>query len=252
MKQFATDEEYYADWKYVTNSQLGYLKKGWEYYLMMKQGGKVDSLALRFGNLVHTLILEPKEYQNKFIVFNKEDRPDPSKTMLSKLNRGWKDKVELDAKNSGKILLTMDQYQLGLNLRDKLVGVKEVKDILDNSQKEVPKCWVDFNTMVECKGKADIVVDGGDMLVDIKTTSKPVTEFIKSAYRYNYHRQAAFYLDGFGAKEFMFIVIETQAPYQVGIFRCTDNFIEQGREEYISLLELYKEPKNNNVIFGEL
>jgi len=252
MKQFATDEEYYGDWKYVTNSQLGYLKKGWEYYLMMKQGGKVDSLALRFGNLVHTLILEPKEYQNKFIVFNKEDRPDPSKTMLSKLNRGWKDKVEFDAKNSGKILLTMDQYQLGLNLRDKLVGIKEVKDILDNSQKEVPKCWVDFNTMVECKGKADIVVDGGDMLVDIKTTSKPVTEFIKSAYRYNYQRQAAFYLDGFGAKEFMFIVIETQAPYQVGIFRCTDNFIEQGREEYISLLELYKEPKNNNVIFGEL
>ena len=50
----------------------------------------------------------------------------------------------------------------------------------------------------------------------------------------------------------MFIVIETQAPFQVGIFRCTDNFIEQGREEYISLLELYKEPKNKNIIYGEL
>ena len=134
MKQFATDEEYYGDWKYVTNSQLGYLKKGWEYYLMMKQGGKVDSLALRFGNLVHTLILEPKEYQNKFIVFNKEDRPDPSKTMLSKLNRGWKDKVEFDAKNSGKILLTMDQYQLGLNLRDKLVGIKNMKKMKNNKK----------------------------------------------------------------------------------------------------------------------
>ncbi len=253
MKQFETDQEYYGDWEYITNSQLGYIKKGWEYYEMMKKGEKIDSPALRFGNLVHTLILEPKEYQNKFTVFNSEDRPEPSKTMSSKLNRAWKQKIDETCLERDKILLTMEQYQLGLNLRDKLMNVKEVKDILDNSKKEVAKCWLDFNTMVKCKGKADIVVDGGDMLVDIKTTSKPVTEFAKSAYRYNYHRQGAFYLDGFGAKEFMFVVIETQAPYQVGIFRCSENFIDQGRDEYIRLLEIYKEPKNNkNIIFDEL
>lgn len=252
MTNFANDEEYYGDWKHVTNSQLGYIKKGWEYYEMMKRGGKIDGPALRFGNLVHTLILEPKEYQNKFTVFNSEDRPDQDKTMASKLNKAWKEKVESDCSDSGKILLTMSQFQLGLNLRDKLVNIPEVKQILDNSEKEVPKCWVDFNTMVDCKGKADIVVNGGQMLVDIKTTSKPVTEFRNSAYRYNYHRQAAFYMDGFGATEFMFIVIESIPPYQVGIFRCSENFIEQGREEYINLLEVYKNPKNKNITFEEL
>ena len=51
----------------------------------------------------------------------------------------------------------------------------------------------------------------------------------------------------------MFVVIETQAPYQVGIFRCSESFIDQGREEYIRLLQLYKEPKTNkNIIFDEL
>jgi hypothetical protein len=249
MKTFKTDQDYYNDWEYITNSQLGYLKKGREYYEMMKQGGKIDSPALRFGNLLHTLVLEPKTYQDKFVVFNPEDRPEPTKSMASKLNKAWKETVE----NRDGIVVNLEQYNRALAMRDKLLRHKEITDILDNSTKEVAKSWIDFNTMINCKGKADIVVNGGDMLVDLKTTSKPITDFRKSAYRYSYHRQAAFYLDGFGAKEFVFIVIETNEPHQIGIFRCSDNFIEQGREEYISLLEEFNKPKQkHNLIFDEL
>lgn len=249
MKKFLTDDEYYGDWEYVTNSQLGYLKKGREYYEMMKLGSKIDSPALRFGNLLHTLVLEPKTYQDKFVVFNPEDRPEPAKSMASKLNKAWKETVE----NREGIVINLEQYNRALAMRDKLLRHKEITDILDNSTKEVANSWVDFNTMINCKGKADIVVNGGDMLVDLKTTSKPITEFRKSAYRYSYHRQAAFYLDGFNAKEFVFIVIETNAPHQIGIFRCSDNFIEQGREEYISLLDDLSKPKQkHNLIFDEL
>ena len=249
MKIFKTDQDYYGDWEYITNSQLGYLKKGREYYEMMKQGSGIDSPALRFGNLLHTLVLEPKEYQNKFIVFNPNDRPEPTKSMASKLNKAWKESLE----HRDGIVINLEQYNKALYMRDKLNSNNEIKNILKNSSKEVPKCWIDFNTMQKCKGKADIVVEGGDMLVDIKTTSKPITDFRKSAYRYSYHRQAAFYLDGFGAKEFVFIVIETNEPYQIGIYRCSDHFIEQGREEYISLLEQFKLPLvKNNIIYGEL
>ncbi len=249
MKTFDTDEEYYGDWEYTTNSQLGYLKKGREYYEMMKKGGKIDSPALRFGNLLHTLVLEPKTYQDKFIVFNPEDRPEPTKSMASKLNKAWKESVE----QRDGIVINLDQYNKALRMRDKLMSCKEVSDILSKSDKEVANSWVDFNTMVKCKGKADIVVEGGDMLVDLKTTSKPITEFRKSAFRYNYHRQAAFYLDGFNAKEFVFIVIETNEPHQIGIFRCSEHFIDQGREEYVYLLEELNKPKERiNLIYDEL
>ena len=94
MKIFKTDQDYYGDWEYITNSQLGYLKRGREYYEMMKQGLSIDSPDLRFGNLLHTLVLEPKEYQNKFIVFNPDDRPEPTKSMASKLNKAWKESLE--------------------------------------------------------------------------------------------------------------------------------------------------------------
>ena len=258
MKTFNTDEEYYGDYEYVTNSQLGYIKKSPAYYWKMRNGGSLDTPALRFGALVHTLILEPEKYQENFVVFNPDDRPEKDKGMTSKLNRAWKVKLEDECSSGRKYLMTMDQYNLAIKLRNKLFACKEVKAILDNCKTEVPKCWVDFNTMTKCKGKADIVVDDGDMLVDIKTTGKDVSDFKKSAYRYGYNRQAAFYLDGFNAKEFVFIVIETNAPHQIGIFRCSEMFLDSGRQEYIDLLEkkrLYCETQseaNKHIIHEEL
>jgi hypothetical protein len=65
-------------------------------------------------------------------------------------------------------------------------------------------------------------------------------------------------MDGFGAKEFVFIVIETNSPHQVGIFRCGELFLEQGRQEYIELLEKRQrycdtfEKASNHIINEEL
>jgi hypothetical protein len=258
MKIFKTDEDYYNDYEYVTNSQLGYIKKSPAYYWKMRNGGSLDTPALRFGNLVHTLILEPEKYQDNFVVFNPEDRPEKDKGMTSKLNRAWKVKMEEQCKNGRKYLMTMDQYNLAMTLRNKLLACSDFKWILDGCETEVAKSWVDFNTMTKCKGKADIVVDGGNMLVDIKTTGKDVSDFKKSAYRYGYNRQAAFYLDGFNAKEFIFFVIETNPPHQIGMFRCTESFLDSGRQEYVELLEtkrLYCETEqeaNKHIINAEL
>ena len=258
MVDLNNDEQYYGDWEYTTNSQLGYVKRSPSYYWKMRNGGKIDGPALRFGALVHTLILEPEKYQENFIVFNPDDRPEQDKGMTSKINKAWKLKMDEECRDGHKYLMTMDQYQLALKLKRKLYNCKEVKDILDNCVTEVPKTWIDFNTMSKCKGKADIVVDGGDMLVDIKTTGKDVADFRKSAYRYAYNRQAAFYMDGFGAKEFVFIVIESNAPHQIGIFRCSDTFIDSGRQEYIDLLEKKNKycksvvEANNHIIHDEL
>ena len=76
MDQFKSDEEYYGDWEYTTNSQLGYVKKSPAYYWKMRNGGKLDTPALRFGALVHTLILEPEKFSELFFVF------DPSKDLI--------------------------------------------------------------------------------------------------------------------------------------------------------------------------
>ena len=258
MKNFEDDQEYYGDWEYTTNSQLGYVKRSPAMYWKMRNGAKIDGPALRFGSLVHTMILEPEKVTSNFVVFNPENRPEQDKGMTSKINKEWKRSLDLSCKDGSKYLMTMEQYELAQKLKRKLYDCPEVKNILDNCETEVPKTWLDFNTMSKCKGKADIVIDGGDMLVDIKTTGKDVKDFKRSAYNFAYNRQAAFYLDGFNAKEFVFIVIESNAPHQIGIFRCSEEFIESGRQEYIELLENKKkycetaEEANNHIIHEEL
>ena len=41
-------------------------------------------------------------------------------------------------------------------------------------------------------------------------------------------------------KKFTFIVIEKKAPYNIGVYECSEDFIESGREEYTRLLLDYK------------
>ena len=73
-------------------------------------------------------------------------------------------------------------------------------------------------------------------LVDIKTTQdSSFYSFKGSAYKYGYDRQSAFYGDGFKAERFIFIVIEKSAPYNIGIYECSAEFIEEGREKYKNL-----------------
>ena len=66
-----------------------------------------------------------------------------------------------------------------------------------------------------------------------------MNSFKGSCMKYGYDRQSAFYLDGFDADEFWFIVIEKTEPYDVGIYMCSKEFIEYGREKYKNLLNLY-------------
>ena len=258
MKNFNDDEAYYGDWEYTTNSQLGYVKRSPANYWKMRNGGKIDGAALRFGSLVHTMILEPEKVANNFVVFNPDERPESDKGMTSKINKAWKIQQDLDCKESRKTLMTMAQSELALDIQERLYACPEVMEILNNCETEVPKLWTDLNTMSKCKGKADIVMNDGLTLVDIKTTGKDVKDFERSAYNFDYHRQAAFYMDGFGAKEFVFVVIESNAPHQIGIFTCSEEFIEKGRQEYIELLEQKQrycetaEIANSYIIKGEI
>jgi hypothetical protein len=46
-------------------------------------------------------------------------------------------------------------------------------------------------------------------------------------------------MDGFGADEFWFIVIEKTEPFDVGIYMCGDEFVSSGRNKYKDLLTIY-------------
>ena len=62
--------------------------------------------------------------------------------------------------------------------------------------------------------------------------------FEQMAIRYQYDRQAAFYLDGTRAKVFVLIAVQKQAPYQVFTMQYTSRMkaVDKARRRYRFIL----------------
>ena len=74
--------------------------------------------------------------------------------------------------------------------------------------------------------RCDYVVD--DMVIDLKTCGEggaSPDKFTKTIVNLHYHLQAAHYLQGTGAKRFIFIAVEKVFPYSVGIYQLSQSLL---------------------------
>jgi len=229
IEKFAQDEAYYTDYDFITNSQMGHLKKSPLAYQKYKKYGMPDTNALVFGRAFHWAILEPEKFEEKTHIFD------------GKVRRGkaWDEFKEEYDKDANCILLQSEYSNLKC-MQDVIMSNAECQELLYGGQNEAVSCWEDDDSGVFCKGKADKLKK--DCVIDLKTTaSGEEHSFRGSAYKYGYNRQSAFYMDGFNKRNFIFIVIEKSSPYNLYIYECSENFIESGRDEYKELLKTYKE-----------
>lgn len=107
----------------------------------------------------------------------------------------------------------------------------------------------------EVKAKIDMhfaAEEGRGIMVDLKSTSKPVSLFPSSFQWFRYYRQMAFYTDvliqsGVYTHVTPYIVaVETAEPFEVAIFKIDPDWIWYGQQEYQRLLGLYNYYKDND------
>lgn len=127
-------------------------------------------------------------------------------------------------------------------IQEKLYQNEFFVEITSKGECEKPIFWTDDTTGLKCKGKVDI--EYKKIIFDIKTTAaKTEDEFLKSFRKYDYDRQAAFYLDGSGCDTMIFIAISKFSPYPtipVKVQRGDDNY-NIGRRKYQFLLRKTQE-----------
>ena len=235
-EKFKSDSHYYGDFFFVTNSQLSRFKKSPQTYIMYKEQKLLKDVepyitARHFGRAYHMAMLEPDIYDENVI------RVDAS----TRTAKAWKEAI---AEHNGKvsaIILNSEHYNI-MRMRDVLYGIKEIADLLiGEGENEGVKIWKDQHTDVYCKCKVDRITSD-NIMVDLKTTTDcSLSAFKSSVFKYGYNRQAPFYLDGSGAKEFVFVVQEKSAPYNVALYETSPSFLNYGREEYKNLLNDFKE-----------
>lgn len=95
---------------------------------------------------------------------------------------------------------------------------------------------------VLCRTRPDII--GNGVIIDYKTTLRPLDQFARQASKFGYDLQATMYLRA--AKElsmpcdWLFIAQETVAPYPVQMFKPTHDFMEIGRKKFYEALEIWR------------
>jgi len=103
---------------------------------------------------------------------------------------------------------------------------------------ETTHMWTDATYGLECKCRPDYLTDEGTIVVDLKTTRDASPRgFRHSITSFRYHVQAGWYLHGVEQStgkrpdQFIFICVETTAPYAVAVYAADAEMIERGYQQ---------------------
>jgi len=226
------DESYFADNMYVTSSMLKQLTYGstnkLEHYLNTEHK---ETESLLVGSAFHCYILEPEEFDKRYVYAPKID----------KRTKAGKELYAEFLETIGNRKPVPAHYEFAFEcMHNGILANENAKTLLDNATKrEAIHFWEDVETGVKCKGKVD--AEGSDYIVDLKTTSKhaDIISFNKFVNDYNLTHQAAFYANGTGKRNFYFIMVELKAPFGIGVYKMSEKAIEHGEKSIDTTIKLY-------------
>jgi hypothetical protein len=196
------------------------------------------------GTLIHCAILEPSEFDKRYVV-----GPD--------CRRGTKQWKEFEDANRGKVVIKREQRDMAFRCAESARQIKEIDNILETGHPEVSAFWQDQETGMECKCRPDWVMTvPGDrcIILDVKSYSTAnAAAFAGQMRRKRYHVQDAFYTDGFeqatglDVVAFVFLAVEVDWPHAAAGMMLDDESKQLGREMYREDLNTYAECVNLGV-----
>lgn len=215
------------------------------------------------GTLAHCAILEPDEFGKRYAVVPHDAPRRPTEAQWN-AKRPSDDSVaamdwwrQFNEANAGKIVITGDQYEVAMRQAESVRLLPDVAEALASGWAEESAYWIDPETGVLCRCRPDWnhpCGDAGTILLDVKTYSDASpAEFARQVARKKYHRQDAFYSDGYGLASgrtvlaFIFVAVETEYPFGACAAMLDDPSKEQGRIEYRRPLDLYAACKKSGV-----
>ena len=219
LKALEDDSKYYGEFgqQYLSNSDIGKLLKNPTQFRVSSEFTK----PMLEGRYFHTKILEPHKLDDFQVV-----------DVASRNTVRYKEK---EAEVGEMLLLKKEKEHLDF-LCTKMTSNMEMCDLIyeEVNQFEVPEIQKIMN--LDWKGKADIINNGSELIIDIKTSSD-IDKFMYSAKTYNYDSQAYIYQRLFN-KPLVFFVIDKRTG-RLGIFDCSSTFLSGGQEKVERAVEVY-------------
>lgn len=229
-----TPDSYHSDFSRVSRSMLNDFRICPTLYhgLYVAQTIPQDepSLEMRVGTLTHSLL----QHDGLLV-----DIAVPSEKWDGRTKAGKEAKAAFAAESVGKIIADPDEFEIARKMFDAVMASPLASQIVNAAiERETVKHFSAFG--LDCRCKPDLL--GNSCIADLKTTLDPQPDaFARSAVSWGYHRQAAFYLDGCQRESFWFIAVRRGQPFDVVVYRVSDDLVRLGREENAKLLTELKD-----------
>jgi exodeoxyribonuclease VIII len=210
----------------IARSPLHY----WARYLDPKRVAPEPTAAMRLGTALHTHVLELSRWDEEIAVAPVCDR---------RTKAGKDAFASFEASSAGKTVITADDAEVVMAMGRSIMRHPGAAMLLGLPGKaETTHMWTDATYGVDCKCRPDWLTDDGSIMVDLKTTRDASPRgFRRSIGDYRYHVQAGWYMHGVQAAtgkrpdQFIFICVETTAPYAVAVYAADAEMIERGYEQ---------------------
>lgn len=246
-------EKEYRQHPAVSRSDLWHIRESPEKFKYFKENPQEPTPALIFGQALHKYVLQPTTFDNDFAVAENYDR---------RTKAGKEAYNAFCVANEGKAIITQEMFEQIKLMCNAIFANEFAKKMLmhPSAEKEKEYFWVDEPTGEECKCRADLVVEIGDLslVVDIKTTTSADTDsFMRDAIKYGYDFQAGMYTEGIKCctgKEWQFVVIavEKDPPYSVNVLQADKDFVQRGYDLFREYIGIYHGCKVSGNWYGYL
>lgn len=239
-----TNADYHSDANFVSSSMLKKLREGpriFESEYILREKPKTESAAMKLGTAVHHACLEPDTFDDAYFVL-----PEGA-------DRRTKKTKELIAANPDKIDLTWKEYEGIFRCVKGLESHPILQRLLTSdgeTETELSRRWIDDDTGVRCRVRADKVFLNEKIIFDIKTTAEwSPRKFAWACQDFGYHLQDAHYsscyADAIGGTPldwtFLFGVVETKFPYRSRVCSFDQASRMRGFTQRAMLLEEFQQ-----------
>lgn len=258
-----SNDEYHACSEFSSSQLKDILRSGAHFYSnnIIKENERETKKHLDFGTLAHTLFLEPEQFHNEFAVIP-ADAPKPPTDVMRNAKNPSEDSIArvrwwdaFAAEHGAKVTITAEQLAGAQRIADNLRKLSSFNVMQNNyGMAEASIFFTDPTYGLKLRVRPDYHIAPcsalpNGLILDVKTTrdARPF-KFSKDSGEYGYSLSASMYREGFqqyygteSKPDFIFLVAENVAPFNVKQYRAADLFLSVGDNQYRKAKELLAE-----------
>lgn len=240
--------DYHSFDKYWSSTQLKYLLSTSPVHFKMKYidktlRSKPASSDMILGSAVHSLLLDPTQFQSEFLVM-------PPLNLKTKSGR--EEKAKLIAKHSHKMVIDEKSLNTAQTMTSAVLKNERATQALSDTKKELSIFWKCSYSGLPFRAKLDGL--SNSTLIELKTTSSAKKDdFERQCDNFNYDLSLWHYRLAVNSQpelkpvsQCVFVVVESDEPFLSEVYEAHDAMVSVGQVKWLRAVDQLSDGVNKN------